>query len=214
VAAACPLCGAAGAAELTGPDARRYHDCDACGLVFVDRACLPTPTDELAQYRLHQNDPDDLRYRAFLRPLADALVGKLEAGAEGLDFGCGPGPALRPMLADAGFAMRDYDPFFAPDAAALARRYDFVACTEVVEHFHDPAAGFRTLAGLLRPGGWLGVMTLILGDATDFGRWSYARDPTHVAFYRPRTLAWIAARHGWRLESDGVRLALFQSAFD
>lgn len=205
----CPLCGSPTAATA-GPAPRRFHDCPACGLMSVARADLPSPADELAQYRLHRNDAADPRYRAFLGQLTGPLTAKLAAGAEGLDFGCGPGPAVRPMLAEQGFTVTDHDPFFAPDAAALERRYDFVACTEVVEHFHDPAAGFATLDGLLKPGGWLGVMTSLLTDDVALPGWSYARDPTHVAFYRPLTLAWIAGRHGWTLETDAVRIALFR----
>lgn len=52
-------------------------------------------------------------------------------------------------------------------------------------------------------------MTLLLREDVDFTTWYYVRDPTHVAFYRPRTLGWIAARFGWSLTTDGVRVALF-----
>ena len=189
---------------------RTYHDCSRCRLVFLDRASLPTPEQELDEYRLHRNDPADPRYRAFLATLTTALVPKLAAGAAGLDFGCGPGPAIRPMLMESGFVVRNYDPLFAPDEDALACCYDFVTCTEVVEHLHRPASTFDRLDALLRPGGWLGVMTLLLQDHIDFSRWFYARDPTHVAFYRAETLGWIADRYAWRLETDGTRIALFQ----
>ena len=73
------------------------------------------------------------------------------------------------------------------------------------------AEAMRMYADRLRPGGVLGVMTLLLQAETDLARWAYARDPTHVAFYRPRTLRWIAGRHGWRLTTDARRIALFES---
>lgn len=204
----CPLCGEPGGApRANGP--RRFFDCAGCGLVFAAPESLPTAQVEAEQYALHENDPADPRYRAFLRQLTDPLLARLAPGAQGLDFGCGPGPAIRPMLAEAGFAVADYDPSFAPDEAALSRRYDFVTATEVVEHFHHPLQAFMQLDGLLRPGGWLGVMTLLLREDVDFTTWYYVRDPTHVAFYRPRTLRWIAARFGWSLTTDGVRVALF-----
>lgn len=206
----CPLCGGPVASRPERAAGRRLLDCPGCGLVSVHPQDRPDPEAERAQYRLHENDPDDPRYRAFLAQLTGPLVERLAPGAAGLDFGCGPGPAIGPMLQAAGFRVRDYDPIFRPDAAALRDRYDFVACTEVAEHFHAPGAAFARLAGLLRPGGWLGVMTLLLQAETDLAHWAYARDPTHVAFYRPRTLRWIAARHGWRLTTDGRRIALFQ----
>ncbi|MEI4850515.1 class I SAM-dependent methyltransferase, partial [Klebsiella pneumoniae] len=83
----------------------------------------------------------------------------LGPGARGLDFGCGPGPALATMLREAGMDMALFDPFFYPQASVLERQYDFITCTEVVEHLHRPAEVFRQLDRLLAPGGWLGVMT-------------------------------------------------------
>jgi len=57
--------------------------------------------------------------------------------------------------------MAVYDPFFAPDPSALKRAHDFVTCTEVVEHFQQPADDWRRLLSLVKSGGWLGVMTLL-----------------------------------------------------
>jgi len=120
--------------------------------------------------------------------------------AQGLDYGCGPGPALAMMLREAGHPMQAWDPFFAPDPDALVRRYDFVTCTEVVEHFHSPAAEFARLDALLRPGGWLGITTCLQTEDARFAAWHYRRDPTHVVFYRAVTFEVIAARFGWRCE--------------
>jgi hypothetical protein len=90
----------------------------------------------------------------------------------------------------------------------LARRYHFITCSEVAEHFHDPAAEFARLAGLLQPGGTLAVMTRWLADGVDFARWHYRRDPTHVVFYRPATFRHLAQQHGWRCELPAPDVAL------
>jgi len=208
----CPLCHVSRAEPFETVGGRGFLACEECGLVFVERRALPSPQAERAHYDLHQNSPADPAYRRFLSQLTDPLVTRLTAGAEGLDYGCGPGPAVGAMLAERGLKVRDYDPIFAPDAQALARDYDFIVCTEVAEHFHEPGEAFRELGRLLRPGGWLGVMTSLLTPEIEFGRWGYVRDPTHVAFYRPRTLAWIAARMGWALDTDERRVALFRKA--
>jgi len=113
------------------------------------------------------------------------------------------------MMEARGFRMRTYDPFFAPDEDALRGRYDFVTCSETAEHFHHPAEEFGRLDGLLRPGGWLGVMTEMLDAARDFGTWRYARDPTHVCFYHADTMRWIADAHGWRMEAPTRNVVLF-----
>jgi 2-polyprenyl-3-methyl-5-hydroxy-6-metoxy-1,4-benzoquinol methylase len=116
------------------------------------------------------------------------------------------------MLAEQGFAMRWYDPLFAPDQGALHERYDFITCSETAEHFAAPAIEFQRLNSLLRPGGWLGVMTRILEDDAAFPQWWYHRDLTHIAFYRRETMNWIATRYGWRLEMPAPNVALFQKA--
>lgn len=170
----------------------------------------PNPEAERQHYGTHRNDPDDPGYRSFLDRLASPLTARLPAGARGLDYGSGPGPALAAMLEERGFATRIYDPFFAPDPEALEGRYHFITCTETAEHFFAPGAEFQRLDRLLHPGGWLGVMTEMLVDDAAFPKWRYARDPTHVCFYRPRTMEWIAARHGWMLEIPRPNVALFQ----
>ncbi|KAJ4457260.1 putative class I SAM-dependent methyltransferase [Paratrimastix pyriformis] len=162
---------------------------------------------ERARYDAHHNEPGDLKYRAWLDRLAVPLAAKLAPGAEGLDFGCGPGPVLAQMLAQRGFGVALYDPFYAPDpeGRVLGRGYDFVTCTEAAEHFYEPLKELALLDRLLRPGGWLGLMTDLVRPEVPFGQWHYPRDPTHVCFYRPATLAWAAARFGWEAPESPTR---------
>ncbi|MEX2467988.1 MAG: class I SAM-dependent methyltransferase [Gemmatimonadota bacterium] len=210
----CPLCGSAGAPLFAEAGGRAYHRCELCGLVFLHPSFRLDPRDERARYETHENDPADPRYRAFLDRLAEPLVERLPPGGEGLDYGSGPGPTLSVMLEERGFTMTVYDPFFAPDAQVLGRRYDFVTCTETAEHFFEPGLEFERFDGLLRPGGWLGVMTGLLTPDIVFEDWWYVRDPTHVCFYTPETLGWIAERHGWRLVIPRPNVALFEKPGD
>ena len=126
----------------------------------------------------------------------------------GLDYGCGPGPALAAMLEEAGLEMALYDPFFEADRAVLGRDYDVITMSEVAEHLFDPAAEFQRLDRLLKPGGWLGVMTCFQTDDERFANWHYRRDPTHVVFYRPLTLQVIAEQRGWSCEIPCKDVAL------
>jgi SAM-dependent methyltransferase len=208
----CPLCRSADVLPHAERRGSRYVRCGVCRLVFLHPAQRPSADEERAHYGTHENRLDDPGYRAFLARVADPLAARLAPGAEGLDYGAGPGPALARMLEERGFRMRVYDPFFAPDADVLHRAYDFVTCTETAEHFHDPAAEFARLHGLLRPGGWLGVMTEMLDDARDFASWRYARDPTHVCFYAAETMRWIADAHGWGMETPARNVVLFQKS--
>ncbi|MFP1677486.1 class I SAM-dependent methyltransferase [Alloalcanivorax sp. C16-2] len=200
---ACCLCGHPHTTLFATVEGRRYLRCGACRLTFLSRAQLPDRAEEKRQYDLHRNDPDDAGYRRFLGQLAEPLMERLPARARGLDFGCGPGPALARMLEEAGFAMRVWDPIYADQPDALAGPYDFVTCTEVLEHLHQPAREWARFQTLVAPGGWLGVMTRFLTDDGHFPRWHYRRDPTHVCFWQPHTFRWLANRDGW----DVVHLA-------
>lgn len=208
---ACPLCGSDGTRPLATAHRRDYLVCPDCRLAFMEPAQRPDAGAERGRYETHENDPGDEGYRRFLARLADPLIARLPPGAEGLDYGSGPGPTLSVMLEEAGFPMATYDPFFAPDAGPLRRTYDFITCSETAEHFFAPADELGRLETLLRPGGWLGLMTRLRDERQPFGEWWYTRDPTHVCFYHPETLEWIAAAFGWSLERPHPDVALFRS---
>lgn len=208
----CPVCEHTGAGPFASVGDFDYWRCATCLATFLDPGQRPDRQAQLAQYRLHRNDPDDPAYRRFLARLAEPLLLHLPARSRGLDFGCGPGPALAAMLREAGHEVALYDVFFAPDQAELHHKYDFVTCTETAEHFHDPAAEFRRFDTLLKPGGWLGLMTGILAEGIDFDAWHYRRDPTHVVFYQCATLRFLARQFGWRCEFPGPDVALMRKA--
>ncbi len=185
---------------LVDRDGRTYHRCEVCKASFLHPAGFLTVEAELAHYLTHENDVNDHGYRAYLAKLADPLLARIQPGSAGLDFGCGPAPALAVMLRAKGHKMSTYDPFFAADASALSETYDFVTCTETVEHFHNPYEEFDRLSRLLRPGGLLAVMTIFQTDDTLFENWRYRHDPTHVVFYREHTFRLLAARLGMTCE--------------
>jgi 2-polyprenyl-3-methyl-5-hydroxy-6-metoxy-1,4-benzoquinol methylase len=206
----CPVCEGPDGQAFQVIEARAYGRCNRCEATFLLPAHLPSPEAERAEYGLHQNTGDDTGYRAFLERVANPLLQRLAPGRRGLDFGCGPGPLLADMLREAGHTVVLYDPFFHPDSSALEVTYDFITCTEVAEHFHDPASEFRRLNTLLRPGGWLALMTRFQTDDTRFAHWHYRRDPTHVVFYREATLRWLARHHGWQAEVPCANVVLMQ----
>ena len=206
---ACPVCLARPTATFADLDGRSYWRCLRCLATFLDPAHLPGPAEERAHYLTHENDPADPRYRAFLARLADPLIAVLPYAMSGLDYGCGPGPALAQMMREAGHHMAIYDPFFANDADALARTYDFITCTEVAEHFHDPHGTFAKLDAMLKPGGWLAIMTTFQTDDDRFAGWHYRKDPTHVVFYRRQTMRQIAADMGWNCDYPADNVVIF-----
>ncbi|PKP77593.1 MAG: methyltransferase type 12 [Alphaproteobacteria bacterium HGW-Alphaproteobacteria-3] len=210
--ALCPVC------LMPSPDpfmkigAQHYWKCGVCEARFLDPAQHPAPEEERRQYALHENDPDDPRYRNFLAKLVEPLAACLPEPSQGLDYGCGPGPALAEMMRERGHDMTLYDPFFFPGEEALSRSYDFIACTEVAEHFHHPAKEFDRLHDLLRPGGWLGIMTSFQTGDARFANWHYRKDPTHVVFYREETFQTIASRRGWSCHFPAPNVCLMRKA--
>ena len=207
---ACPVCRAKSPRAFVSIKKLNYWRCDLCKATFLASAQRLSPEQEFAHYRHHRNDRDDPRYRAFLSTLADPLLEKLQPGMTGLDYGCGPGPALVAMLEEAGLNMSRYDPFFWNEPAVLQQCYDVITLSEVAEHFFEPAEEFDRLDGMLKPGGWLGVMTCFQTDDARFRDWHYRRDPTHVVFYRAQTFEVVAANRGWCLECPRKDVALLQ----
>jgi SAM-dependent methyltransferase len=199
-----------GSIPFLSVEGRRYSRCETCAARFLDPGQRPSREAEYAHYLHHENHLDDPAYRRFLSKLAVPLLARLPSASRGLDYGCGPGPALAAMLCEAGHAVALYDAFFHPDPAPLSQIYDFVTCTETAEHFHRPAEEFARLMALVRPGGWLAIMTCFQTDDSRFQAWHYRNDPTHVVFYRGETLRHLAAARGWHCEVPVKDVALMQ----
>ncbi|MFN3664038.1 class I SAM-dependent methyltransferase [Yoonia sp.] len=209
----CPVCATMAEHFLT-VDMRAYFRCAHCQARFLDPAMCPAKCDEYAHYLHHENDPDDPDYRRFLSKLADPLLAELAPGSHGLDYGCGPGPALAHMLREAGHDVALYDPFFAPEPAPLDDSYDFVTCTEVAEHFHDPREDFARLRDMIRAGGILAIITCFQDDDTHFADWHYRKDPTHVVFFRAHTFRYLAAQWGWQITIPAKDVVLLRRPTD
>ena len=190
----CPLCGRKDAGPFFEDADRAYLRCGSCELVFVPRRYWLSAEEERAVYDLHENELEDPGYRRFLSRLSRPLLARLGSNQKGLDFGCGPGPALAAMLEEHGHRVDLYDPFYHNNPEVFQNRYDFICATEVVEHLHQPGKEFAALLKLLKPGGWLGIMTKLVIDAPAFRRWHYIRDTTHICFFSRSTFEYLARR--------------------
>lgn len=191
----CPLCQHTQTQPFSRDKRRVYFQCSRCVLVFADRTTLLTAEQEKAQYDLHQNQLDDPGYRKFLSRLSIPLLETLEPEQNtGLDFGCGPGPLLAQILREAGKEMQIWDPFYAPEPEALAKKYHFISCTEAIEHFISPAKEWQIWLDLLLPEAVLALMTKRYTDQNSFSTWHYKNDPTHISFFHQRTFEFLAQR--------------------
>jgi SAM-dependent methyltransferase len=209
----CPLCQHADSILFSSDSQREYRQCQQCQLVYVPSAQLLSPAQEQQHYQLHNNDLDDPGYRQFLQRLASPLLAALPPGQlQGLDFGCGPGPLLAKMLAEAGHQMQLWDPFFANNPAALAQSYDFICCSEAIEHFVHPAQEWQCWLHLLKPDGVLAIMTSYYHNAAHFANWHYKRDPTHIRFFHQHTFAFLARRDQLSLSFPAKDVVILRKA--
>lgn len=192
----CPLCQHADTRAYAQDRKRRFLQCQHCQLVFAEKSSWPKATAEKATYDQHENDIGNEGYNRFLSRIVPPLKSRLLSGAQILDFGCGPAPALGRQLSDSGFEVSLYDHFYRPDNEALARNYDAVVLTEVIEHLHQPHQVVQKLWQQLNPGGWLAVMTQRVTNPEAFSRWQYKNDPTHVCFFTEQSFSWLAASLG------------------
>lgn len=187
----CPLCRSQ--AELFYREV--FFKCSTCKGVF--RSQRPQPTEERTRYEAHDNDVNDRNYQGFVAPITEAIKVNFTPEHRGLDFGAGTGPVISKILQDAGYDIQQYDPFFHNNDKLLEQCYHYIACCEVMEHFHDPYKEFKLLKELLLPGGHLYCMTYIYRDDIDFHSWGYKGDFTHIFFYKIETLEWIKDHFGF-----------------
>ena len=134
----CIVCKNQKASVFTNIKQKRYWNCSYCESIFLDKEFYLNFNDEHKHYLTHNNDVNDPRYKQFLSNLMLPLIDRIKLNSIGLDYGCGPGPALSLMLQEKGYQMFNYDPFFHPKKSNLLKKYDFISCSETVEHFHNP----------------------------------------------------------------------------
>jgi hypothetical protein len=209
----CPLC-ETNTSDLMFQDDREFYLCPHCQLIFVPPYQHLIPDEEKSRYDQHRNNPKDSAYRLFLGRLTDPLLDRLTPSSTGLDFGCGPGPTLSVMLEEAGHQVAIYDPFYADDPDMLKNRYDFITATEVVEHLHHPIQDLGLLWSLLRPAGYLGLMTKLSTGRDTFAVWHYKRDLTHVCFFSRQTFEWLADSWQAGLEFHGDDVIIIRKSPD
>ncbi len=195
----CPLCRyTRGSSYFYSDSYRDYYRCSQCNLIHVPPSQYLSPEEERREYDKHQNSPEDEGYRKFLSRLFIPLNNRISPVSHGLDFGSGPGPTLSVMFGEKGHHMSLYDPFYAPDTDVLNGKYDFITASEVVEHLHSPAIEFELLWSILKPGGWLGIMTKLALNKAAFAHWHYKEDLTHVCFFSIETMNYLSVH--WNIE--------------
>jgi hypothetical protein len=184
-------------------------------LIFVPPAFHISREDALRRYALHQNNLENKGYVAMFQEKIAVVKRVCPNVKTVLDYGCGRDMTLMALLRKEGYETVDgYDPNFLPQQN-LKSEYDLIISTEAFEHFQEPYNEMRKIAALLAPSGYAAIMTrFYAGAAGEFDSWYYKRDPTHIAFYRPETFAWIARHLGFKIVFNNQKdFVVLQSTF-
>ena len=186
-----------------------YWQCSLCKATMLDPIQFISSNKEKKHYLKHNNEINDTRYRTFLSNLIEPLKDKISIYDIGLDYGCGYAPALADILKKDGFNVELYDPFFFKNENIFFRKFNFITCSEVVEHFFKPYEEFNKIDSLLAKNSWLAIMTSFMTEDYLFKNWHYRRDPTHVVFYKKITFKIIASQRNWKINFPSKNIVLF-----
>lgn len=182
-----------------------YHFCRSCGGWFLDSSCFLDEAGQKERYLMHHNSIEDAGYKdfllSFIKPVLDFFAEKKGRNPELIvDYGSGPSPELCRLLSiilpDCN--TKGWDPFFAPDSAALEQPAELVTCLEVAEHFEKPLEDMKKLASVCASGGIVAIGTMLNPGADEeaFRNWWYRSDSTHVSFYSLESLKKCAEKAG------------------
>lgn len=208
--------------KICGADTREFYDaqfnvsyyyCEICEFIAKDENSLVSPEEEKNEYDLHDNSYQNEGYvNMFRNFLNRSVLDFVKYGKEALDFGSGPGPVLAKILSDEyGYTTDIYDLYYSHEKVYEGKNYDLITSTEVVEHLNNPLEYFRLFKNLLKEDGILAIMTVFHPqDDEKFCKWYYRRDKTHISFYAPKTMEYIAQIFGMELKYiDGKRCCSF-----
>lgn len=169
---------------------RFFYKCNHCQSILLNNELHLNNKEEKARYDKH-SDVINKGYQNFVSPIVKAVNKQHPNTDYGLDYGCGKSAIVQKMLINNGFNIAGYDPFYFPNTDSLNKRYHFITCCEVIEHFYNPKLEFNKLKQLLLPKGSLFFMTNLITPNTDFSTWWYKNDPTHVFFYSKQSFEYI-----------------------
>lgn len=210
----CHLCGCTAVYQfdqpMLGHYIARYFRCRRCDLLQVEAAPW---LDSVYQDAVHPCDVRMVSRNLAMRECCQRIIARYcPQGQRFLDYGGGTGLFTR-LMRDAGYEFYRHDAY-APNLFARyfdrqnlpveLRHFDLVTCFEVVEHALDPASIWDELftnAPLLL------CSTCLLPEwpPDRLRNWPYlgSEHGQHLAFYSPRTLAWLATRYGKHHHSAG-----------
>lgn len=218
----CPACEEPGTAPFVDHENYRFYSCAGCGFVFLNP--MPAQRELNLLYREEKTAAEPTYDKASSR-LRRAYL-KLPRflpyawNRDVLDLGCGGGFIAHVLSLVArsatgidinpsaiGYASRRFPrPTFLcselSDVLNLRDRFDFVHCSELIEHVGDVNLFMRALKTLTRPGGHVYITTPDRGHhrvPADIREWDVFCPPVHVQFFTRRAAEALFGRYGFRI---------------
>jgi len=206
----CPLCHTNNNIFFLKQEHHVFYCCKICDAKYRDISNYITAKAEKERYKLHNNDVDDKSYQNFVSPIVNYITANFDSNLSiGIDFGAGTGPVITKLLEEKNYTISVYDPFFHPNKSVLEKKYDYIVCCEVIEHFKSPKKEFVLLKKLLKSKGKIVCMTHLYENSINFKNWYYKNDPTHIFIYTKKTIGWIKENFGFSKLEINNRLIVF-----
>ncbi len=168
----------------------KYFLCSNCKLIH--KKYIPLKIEEKERYLNHIYDDN---YKEYMKKLTSIINFK---NKEVLDYGCGRHPILQELYKDCN--ITNYDYYFYNDKIYLNKKYDLILVIEVIEHISDIKTTIEELLSLLNDGGMIYIHTKLYDDNTDFNKWWYFRDITHISFFSKDTFLYIKNKYKLNIE--------------
>ncbi len=212
----CPLCNHSTRSIHQKSFDIHFHYCSHCEFLYKDSSDRISSEEEKEIYDRHENSYEDERYIAYFERFLNAsLLPYISNDACGLDYGSGPSPVLSTLLNKRyNHQMDIYDLYYHDIALDGNKRYDFITCTEVIEHIENPIETLSYFKSILKEDGILSMMTQFHRKDDDFFmNWHYMRDMSHISFFTEKTMQHIAEEVGLELiQCDGKRYMTFRNS--
>ena len=197
----CSLCNTTIKDKKTDSQGKKYHICNKCELIQLDKSFYLSSEKEKQRYELHENGTNNKGYINYLNNIiSNSVTPFLKPGDRLLDFGCGPEKIWANILKGKGISVSTFDPFFDNNNGWINKNYNLITAIEVFEHLTSPAKDLEILSNCLGTGNYLIIRTMLHNNNWEtFTKWWYKDDPTHVSFYSRKTINFICRNWNYQL---------------
>jgi 2-polyprenyl-3-methyl-5-hydroxy-6-metoxy-1,4-benzoquinol methylase len=187
-----------------------YDHCSGCGLVTISAPISYDLDNYTRTYRSLFGT--DLEIRINLNRVA-LVMRHLPLHSRILDYGCSCGNFLVRLeanyqcagheLSNAALKSRICDSTIYNSLEEFRPEYfDGITLFDVWEHFRDPVTVFSSINALLKPMGFLFIVSPNIRYADDVGSWYHTKSGEHAHIWTPYALKMFLRRYGYIVREE------------